>query len=99
MSEPNEASTIVDLESDLIGQDPEALKQQLLAALVPGRAVLVQAGDVARAGTAALQLLVAFVRDAQAKGIAVSICDASPALRDAVVVSGLHAHIELQAAG
>jgi anti-anti-sigma regulatory factor len=95
MSKSAQSSTTVELESDLIGQDPEALKQAFLAALVPGHAIVVQAAAVSRAGTATLQLLLAFLRDARAKGLAFEVRDASPALRDAASAAGLTADLGL----
>jgi phospholipid transport system transporter-binding protein len=93
------ASTIVELESDLIGQDPEALRQALLAALVPGHPVVLRAAGVSRAGTAALQLLLAFLREARAKGVAVQVHDASASLRDAVSVAGMDAVLDFAGEG
>lgn len=89
MTQLAQASTVLELESDLIGQDPEVFKQALLAALVPGQPVVLRAAGVSRAGTVALQLLLAFLREARAKGLAVQLHDASAALRDAVSVAGM----------
>lgn len=89
MKDDANASTVLELESDLIALDPETLKQTLLASLVPGRSVLLVAANVARVGTAALQLLLAFLREADQKGLEVDLRDSSRALRDAVVTAGL----------
>lgn len=86
MTEP---TTIVELSEDLIGQDPELLKQALLAALSLGRPVAVLSDKVGRAGTATLQLLLAFTREARSKGIPVQLHAPSPALLDAIACAGL----------
>jgi anti-anti-sigma regulatory factor len=90
-------STVVELESDLISRDPEALRQALLSALTAGRPIELVAAGVSRCGTAALQVLLAFVREAARQGIAADLSDASPALREAVRLTGLDSEPALSA--
>lgn len=82
-------ATLIHLPGDLIGCDVEALRQALLGALVRAQPVTLNGADVSRAGTAALQVLLAFVRDAQLRKIPVSLVDPAPALLDALRHLGL----------
>jgi len=79
---PNQVWNVLALPSDLITEDPESLKQWLLAALAARRSIALEGGGVTRVGTAALQLLVAFRRECQTLGLACELRDASQALRD-----------------
>ena len=89
MSNSVDTSTVLELASDLIGTDPEVLKQALLAALVRGQPVVLAGANVSRAGTAALQLLLAFVREAQSRQLNVALRAPSTALCAALATVGL----------
>lgn len=82
-------TVLVDLASDLMNQDPEALRQSLISALVTRQPIALQAAEVSRAGTATLQLLLAFLREAHEQGVRVELREPSPALKDAIRTLGL----------
>src|SRR6478609_939414 len=86
---PAEQATLVALPADMIGEDPEMLRQLLLDALIQNRRVVLDASQVARVGTACLQLVLAFLREATLKQLAVEIRSPSTALADALLCTGL----------
>lgn len=71
------------------------LGNELKVALDSGQSIQIQADEVSRADTAALQLLCAFFLDAQTHGINVEWLDPSDALLDAASVTGLSEHLGL----
>lgn len=83
------SDTVIALAEELQGDAAEALKQTLLAALVRGRPTVVEASQVARVGTAALQVLLAFLRDAECKALAVELRAPSRSMLDALAGTGL----------
>jgi ABC-type transporter Mla MlaB component len=91
------ASTQVALPSDLVNCDVEALRQTLLSALVHAQPIEVQSAEVARAGTAALQLLLSFAREAERRQVSVRLPDPAPALLDALRCLGLAEQPEIRA--
>jgi anti-anti-sigma regulatory factor len=80
---------MITLADELLGEAPEALKQALLAAVVRGQPTVIDAGGVARVGTAALQVLLAFLAEAQRKSIPVGVHAPSRAFLDALDCTGL----------
>ena len=90
--------TFLELPSDLIGQDPEDFRQSLLSALTSLQSVTLSGRNVSRIGTSALQLLVAFRRDAAALGVSVELKDPSQPLLDTLVTLGLAEAVGLVAA-
>jgi anti-anti-sigma regulatory factor len=93
MNAHEEIWNMLELPSDLTAEDPDSLKQWLLAALVAQRACALSGQNVTRIGTPAIQLLIAFRRECEAQGLRCELRDASPALRDALVCVGLEAHL------
>jgi ABC-type transporter Mla MlaB component len=85
------------LPADLVNSDVEALRQTLLAALASMQPVEIQAADVTRAGTAALQLLLSFLRDAERKQVAVRLNAPAAPLLDALRCLGLDDAPEIRA--
>lgn len=85
-SAPN---TVIALAEELLGEAPEALKQALLAAIVRGQPTVIDAGGVARIGTAALQVMLAFLAEAQRKSISTGLRAPSQAFIDALHCTGL----------
>ncbi len=72
------------------------LKTTLDAALEGGKEVTLDAGGVSRVDAAGLQLLLAFVRQCAADGIAVSWSQATETLRDGAAGLGLAQALQLQ---
>jgi len=72
------------------------LGDELKVALDSGQTVQLQAGEVAKADAAALQLLCAFFLDAQVHGIDIEWIDPSDELRHAASATGLSEHLGLQ---
>ena len=97
MSIDRETSNFLELPADLITEDPELFKQWLLAALAAQRPTILSGKAVARLGTAALQLLVAFYRECQARSIQCELRDASPALAETLACVGLDRELGLTA--
>lgn len=83
------SDNIVTLPEELLGEEPEALKQALLAVLVRGQPAILDGARVHRVGTAALQVLLAFLRDCSNKSLAVQLRAPSRALLDAFECTGL----------
>ncbi len=76
-----------------------ALKAELLGALESSAIVLLDGNQVERVDTAALQLLVLFRRELQARGGTLDWRGASGALNEAAGLLGLAQVLELPAAG
>jgi ABC-type transporter Mla MlaB component len=68
---------------------------RLRAALVAGAAVRIDASQVARTDAAAMQLLIAAVREAATRNIPLRLHDAAPALVDVAAVLGASAILGL----
>ncbi len=81
---------------DLVNCDAEVLRQALIAALVRPQAIDLHAGEVSRAGTASLQLLLSFLREAKAKEIEVRLVEPSSPLLEAIRCLGLSEQPELR---
>lgn len=90
--------TLLQLPSDFLGCDVEALRQELLSALVRARPVELRGEHVARAGTASLQVLLAFLREAEQREVSVRIHSPSQPLLDALSTLGLRRLNEVQRA-
>jgi anti-anti-sigma regulatory factor len=82
-------NTVIALAEELLGEAPEALKQALLAAIVRGQPTVIDAGGVGRVGTAALQVMLAFLAEAQRKSIPARLRAPSRAFIDALDCTGL----------
>ena len=91
------SKTLLSLPADLVSCDAEALRQVFLAALVHTRPIEIDAAEVTRAGTAALQLLVAFARAAEQRQVELRLLAPSTALREALRCTGLNGEPALQA--
>lgn len=91
-------TTVVSLPQDLIACDPEQLRQLLLAALAAGRDVVLEADSVTRIGTAALQLLLAFLRDARGRKLTVALRGNSSSFAEALRCSALERDPDVTAA-
>lgn len=75
------------------------LHRTLKKALESGAPVSLQAHQVERADTAALQLLAAFIREARSRGITVSWNEPSAVLRRSAHLLGLAQALEMPAQG
>ncbi len=71
------------------------LWQQLSDVVQTQRSVVLQGGAVAQVDTAGVQLLSAFVQDANGKSIAVSWQDVSDTLRNVALLLDLSSHLRL----
>jgi ABC-type transporter Mla MlaB component len=91
------AATVIGLPADCRMAELPALRDQFVLALDAPLSTL-EAIGVERVDTAALQLLVAFHRDAQARGRTVAWNGVSAPLRDAVERLGLTKTLALPAA-
>ena len=91
------AATVIGLPADCRMAELPALRDQFLLALAAPLSTL-EASGVERVDTAALQLLVAFHRDAQARGRQVAWAGVSASLRDAAERLGLTKTLALPAA-
>ena len=80
---------MVALPPELMGDEPDALKQALMHALVCGHPTVLDASNVTRVGTAALQVIWAFLRDCQRKSLLVEVRAPSRVFLDALECSGL----------
>ena len=87
---------IIDCQDSLDISIVSALGNELKAALDSGQAVQLQAAEVGRADTAALQLLCAFFLDAKTQGIEVEWLDPSDALIHAASIIGLTEYLGLK---
>jgi anti-anti-sigma regulatory factor len=83
------ATRTIELPPDLIVHEPESLRQDLLEALAAGGRVTIDASEVHRVGIVALQLLLAFVREARQKGLSVEIAGIRKELEVALRCTGL----------
>ncbi|MGD2119137.1 MAG: STAS domain-containing protein [Chromatiales bacterium] len=90
--QPVEAGASYDLGGNLTIADVELKKAGFLQLIDDARAVALNGSDIDSVDGAGLQLLAAFIKDAGEKNIAVSWDSVSPALHDAVKMSGLIAH-------
>jgi anti-anti-sigma regulatory factor len=95
---PDGAAAVV-LPADCRIAAQAALKVQLLDALEQGARVVLDAGEVERVDTAALQLLVLLRRELQARGATLDWRNASAAFNEAAGLLGLARILELPAAG
>ncbi|UJJ50158.1 MULTISPECIES: STAS domain-containing protein [Rhodanobacter] len=95
---PDGAAAVV-LPADCRIAAQAALKTQLLGALEHGASVVLDASQVERVDTAALQLLVLLRRELQARGGALDWRGASEAFNEAAGLLGLARILELPAAG
>lgn len=95
---PDGAAAVV-LPADCRIAAQAALKTQLLGALEQGAGVVLDASQVERVDTAALQLLVLLRRELQARGGALDWRGASEAFNEAAGLLGLARILELPAAG
>jgi STAS domain len=84
-----DGETLLVLPADFLSCDAEVLKQELISALVRAKPVELRGGDVTRAGTASLQLVLAFLREAERRRVPVRIGTASSSLLDALHTVGL----------
>jgi phospholipid transport system transporter-binding protein len=91
------AATVIGLPADCRMAELSALRDQFLLALDAPLSTL-EAIEVERVDTAALQLLVAFHRDAQARGRQVAWAGVSVPLRDAAERLGLTKTLAMPAA-
>ena len=94
-----DAAAVVVLPADCRIAAQAALKAELLGALEQGAIVMLDGSQVERADTAALQLLVLFRRELQARGGTLDWRGASEALNEAAGLLGLARILELPAAG
>ena len=85
----DETAKLLELPADLVGEDPDVLKQRLLSALAAQSSMLVSGKAVTRVGTAALQLLVAFRRECETRALPFELRDPSPALLETLACVGL----------
>ncbi|MDO8271530.1 MAG: STAS domain-containing protein [Gammaproteobacteria bacterium] len=69
------------------------LHANLLLALNGMDEIVLDSAGVARVDTAGLQLLVAFAREAQVRGLSVTLRAGSTALNEAVLASGMEAEM------
>ncbi|RYZ01634.1 MAG: STAS domain-containing protein [Myxococcales bacterium] len=83
------AARTIELPPDLIVHEPEPLRQELLDALASGGRVALDASEVHRVGVVALQLLLAFVREARQSGVGVEIFGVRKELVEALRCTGL----------
>jgi len=86
---PIDKATLVSLPGDLVNCDVEVLRQALLSALVRPQAIDLHGAEVTRAGTASLQLLLSFLREAKQKQIEARLLEPSAPLLDALRCLGL----------
>jgi anti-anti-sigma regulatory factor len=99
MPETADAAAVVVLPADCRIAAQAALKAELLGALKQGAIVVLDGSQVERADTAALQLLVLFQRELQARGGTLGWRGASEAINEAAGLLGLARILELPAAG
>ena len=85
----DEAPNCLELPSDLICEDTEALKQSFLSALAQQQPITLSARAVTRVGTAALQLLVALRRECDLRAIPFELRNPSRPLLEALACTGL----------
>jgi anti-anti-sigma regulatory factor len=91
----NTFKRLVELPPDLIVQEPEPLRMELLRALDSEVPVAIDATEVRRVGVVALQLLVGFVREAHQKGLVVRLNGVRPELDEALRCTGLDRDTDL----
>ena len=96
MSDDNQSKHVISCQSSLDISIVSDFANELKTALESSQAVQLQAADVAKADTAALQLLCAFFLDAQAHGIEVEWVDPSDELCLAASTIGLTEHLGLE---
>lgn len=89
VSTANFTTRTIELPPDLIVHEPEPLRLELLEALSGGGRVTLDASEVHRVGIVALQLLLAFTREARQRGVAVEILGARKELSEALRCTGL----------
>jgi phospholipid transport system transporter-binding protein len=94
-----DGTAVVVLPADCRIAAQAALKAELLGALEKGAIVVLDGSQVERADTAALQLLVLFRRELQARGGRLGWRGASEAINEAAGLLGLAQILELPAAG
>jgi anti-anti-sigma regulatory factor len=94
-----DGAAVVVLPADCRIAAQAALKAELLGALKQGAIVVLDGSQVERADTAALQLLVLFQRELQARGGTLGWRGASEAINEAAGLLGLARILELPAAG
>jgi phospholipid transport system transporter-binding protein len=97
--QPADGVAVVVLPADCRIAAQAALKAELLGALEKGAIVVLDGSQVERADTAALQLLVLFRRELQARGGRLGWRGASEAINEAAGLLGLAQILELPAAG
>jgi anti-anti-sigma regulatory factor len=89
------SATVISCEECLDISLAQDLYGRLQQAIEAKRPVVLDAGQVARADTAALQLLCAFFQDVQANGMEVQWQQPSPALQNSARLLGLDACLGL----
>ena len=94
-----DVAAVVVLPADCRIAAQAALKAELLGALEKGASVTLDGSQVERADTAALQLLVLFRRELQARGGTLDWRGTSEAINEAAGLLGLAQILELPAAG
>jgi phospholipid transport system transporter-binding protein len=92
------ASGAIALSGECTLQNLEALKARL-AKEAQRRTVALDAGELRRVDAAALQLVLAFVRDRKARGLATEWRAIAEPLSDAARRLGLHGSLELSVTG
>jgi phospholipid transport system transporter-binding protein len=90
-------SGVIVLPAECTLQNLDALKERLVRKAQRRSAVTLDAGEVRRVDAAALQLLVAFVRDRRARGLATEWRAIADTLTDAARRLALHGSLDLSA--
>jgi phospholipid transport system transporter-binding protein len=88
VNQADETQLVFEPVLDIVGA--RNLYGKLNSVLAHAKPVALDASRVERVDTAALQLLAAFCRTAREAGLALRWRDASPALREAAAMLGLH---------
>ena len=96
MSTVDAANHTIELPPDLIVHDFEQLRQDLLQGLRAGGQVSVDASEVHRVGIVALQLLLAFLREARQQGVVVQLSGVRRELDEALRATGLDRDPDVQ---
>ena len=81
-------SVVIHLPSELAIEDAASLREELLTHVDDEAPVILEAADITRIHTAALQQLCLFCRDRRAAGRSVHWSRPSPALVDAAALAG-----------
>ena len=88
--------TLIDLEDSFDITVADKFRIKLLEALSCSKSIELNAENIERADTSALQVLCAFFKDAKVKGVKVSWIKPSLALKESAKLLGLISTLELQ---